>query len=183
MKNKFFTTQNLVMMAMFSAILCVAAYLTITLPNGSHLSLLNFAILLIALILPAKQGFCTVLTWILIGAVGVPVFAGGNAGVGYLFGNYGGYILGLLITPVVIPLLAAPDYHRFRATLAAILSVIMVDVMGMLQWMLLADLGLREAFIAGFLPFIPLDLVKAVLAPQVAPMLRMAVRTSSHPVS
>ncbi len=179
MKNKLFTTQNLVMMAMFSAILCVSAYLTITLPNGSHITLLNFTILLIALIFPARQGFCITLTWLLLGAVGVPVFAGGNAGLGYLFGNYGGYILGLLITPLVVPLLSGPNYQRFRATLATIFSVIMVDAIGMIQWMLLAHLGLREAFAAGFLSFIILDLVKACLAPQIAPVLRLVIHSNS----
>lgn len=179
MNKKLFTTKNIVIMAMFSAILCVAAYLTITLPNGSHLSLLNFAILLIALIFPAHQGFCIVLVWILIGAVGIPVYAGGNAGIGYLFGNYGGYILGLLITPVVVALISGQEYHRIRATFATIFSVIMVDVFGMIQWMLLAHLGIRETFVAGFLAFIVLDLVKAVIAAQIAPALRLAIHTAS----
>lgn len=179
MKQKIFTTKNLVIMAMFSAILCVAAYLTITLPNGSHITLLNFAILLVALIFPARQGFCITLVWLLIGAVGIPVYAGGNAGLGYLFGNYGGYILGLLITPVIIPLLSGQEYQRIRATFAAIFSVIMVDALGMIQWMLLAHLGIREAFVAGFLSFIILDLVKAIIAAQIAPALRLAIHAAN----
>ncbi len=179
MNQKLFTTKNLVIMAMFSAILCVAAYLTITLPNGSHLSLLNFAILLIALIFPARQGFCITLVWLLIGAVGIPVYAGGNAGFAYLFGYFGGYMFGLLITPVVVPLLSGQEYHRIQATFATIFSVIMVDVLGMLQWMLLAHLSIREAFVAGFLPFIPLDLVKAVIAAQIAPALRLAIHAAN----
>ncbi|MDE6852578.1 MAG: biotin transporter BioY [Lachnospiraceae bacterium] len=166
-------------MAMFAAVLCVAAYLTITLPNGSHITLLNFAILLVALTFPASQGFCITLVWLLLGAVGVPVFAGGNAGLGYLFGNYGGYILGLLITPVVVPLLSGQKYHRVRATLSAVFSVIMVDLIGMIQWMLLAHLGLKEAFIAGFMAFIILDLVKAIIAAQIAPALRLAIHTAN----
>lgn len=166
-------------MAMFSAILCVAAYLTITLPNGSHITLLNFAILLVALIFPARQGFCITLVWLLIGAVGIPVYAGGNAGLGYLFGNYGGYILGLLITPVIIPLLSGQKYQRIRATFAAIFSVIMVDALGMIQWMLLAHLGIQEAFVAGFLSFIILDLVKAIIAAQIAPALRLAIHAAN----
>lgn len=179
MKQTIFTTKNLVIMAMFSALLCVAAYLTITLPNGSHITLLNFAILLVALLFPVRQGFCITLVWLLIGAVGIPVYAGGNAGLGYLFGNYGGYILGLLITPIVVPLLSGQEYHRIRATLAAIFSVIMVDIIGMIQWMFLAHLGIREAFVAGFLSFIILDLVKAIIAAQIAPALRLAIHAAN----
>lgn len=179
MNKTLFATKNLVVMAMFAAILCVSAYLTITLPNGSHITLLNFSILLVALTFPASQGFCVTLVWLLLGAVGIPVFAGGNAGIGYLFGNYGGYILGLLITPVVVPLLSGQHYHRVRATFAAVFSVIMVDFIGMIQWMLLAHLGTEEAFIAGFMSFILLDLVKAIIAAQIAPALRLAIHTAN----
>lgn len=178
--KKRFTTQNLVMMAMFSAVLCVSAYLTITLPNGSHLSLLNFAILLISLSFPASQAFCITLVWLLLGAVGVPVFAGGNAGIGYLFNYYGGYILGLLLTCILVPYLSGQHYRRIRATIAAILSVVMVDLLGMFQWMLLAHLGIKEAFISGFVSFIILDVVKAIIAAQVAPALRLAIHAANQ---
>ena len=178
MTKKQFTTKNLVLTAMFSAVLCISAYLTITLPNGSHLSLLNFAILLVSLSFPGSHAFCIVLVWFLLGCVGIPVFAGGNAGIGYLFSYYAGYIWGLLLTPLLVPWMSGKQYHRIRATAAAIVSVIMVDLVGMLQWMILGHLGIREAFIAGFLPFIILDLVKAVLAAQAAPALRLVIHSA-----
>ena len=88
-KSKF-STYSIVMMALFAAILCVSAYISIPLPNGTHITLLNFVITLIALVFPLAESFFIGLIWMLLGLVGVPVFVGGQAGPGYLFGTYGG---------------------------------------------------------------------------------------------
>ena len=89
-KSKF-STYSIVMMALFAAILCVSAYISIPLPNGTHITLLNFVITLIALVFPLAESFFIGLIWMLLGLVGVPVFVGGQAGPGYLFGTYGGF--------------------------------------------------------------------------------------------
>lgn len=80
-KNKTtFTTQNLVLMALFAAVLCVSAYISIPLPNGSHITALNFVVTLIGLVFAVEQSFFISLVWLLLGAVGVPVFIGGQGG-------------------------------------------------------------------------------------------------------
>ena len=81
-KSKF-STYSIVMMALFAAILCVSAYISIPLPNGTHITLLNFVITLIALVFPLAESFFIGLIWMLLGLVGVPVFVGGQAGPGY----------------------------------------------------------------------------------------------------
>ena len=74
-KSKF-STYSIVMMALFAAILCVSAYISIPLPNGTHITLLNFVITLIALVFPLAESFFIGLIWMLLGLVGVPVFVG-----------------------------------------------------------------------------------------------------------
>ena len=76
-----FTTQSLVMMAIFAAILCISAYISIPIPvpGAPHITLLNFVILLIALLFPLQQSFFIILVWMLLGVVGLPVFIGGGA--------------------------------------------------------------------------------------------------------
>ena len=58
-----FTTQSLVMMAIFAAILCISAYISIPIPvpGAPHITLLNFVILLIALLFPLQQSFFIIL--------------------------------------------------------------------------------------------------------------------------
>ena len=67
-KNKTtFTTQNLVLMALFAAVLCVSAYISIPLPNGSHITALNFVVTLIGLVFAVEQSFFISLVWLLHG--------------------------------------------------------------------------------------------------------------------
>ena len=87
-----FTTKSITMMALFAAILCISAYISIPLPipGSPHITLLNFVIIVIALLFPLSQSFITILVWMALGAIGLPVFIGGGSGLGYLTNNFGG---------------------------------------------------------------------------------------------
>lgn len=97
MAKKYFNTKSIVLMALFAALLCVSAYISISLPipGAPHLTLVNFMVLLISFVLPAFQPALVVAVWMLLGIVGVPVFIGGATGIGYLIGPWGGYTLSL----------------------------------------------------------------------------------------
>lgn len=188
-----FSTQELMMMALFTAALCVCAYITLTLPNGSHLSLLNFAVILTSLFFPASQGCLIIIVWMLLGIVGVPVFAGGNAGIGYLFGPYGGYNFAFLLSALLVPFLQgqsvgfshkkgqaqqlalAKKQRPIRTVVAALFAVILIDLIGTFWLMIFTHISLSSAFLAGFVPFIPLDIVKAFVAAGLVPALHRAV--------
>lgn len=175
--QKKFSTQTLVIMAMFAAVICVSAYISIPLPNGSHITFLNFITTLVSLLFPGEQAVLIILVWLLLGAVGVPVFIGGNAGIGYLFGPLGGYSFAFLLVAILVPLLRGKKYSRLRYTITALLSVVLVDFVGTVWMMILAHMTWKAAFIAGFLPFIPLDIVKAVISAQLIPAFRHVVHT------
>lgn len=172
MKEKLFNTKSLVIMALFAAVLCASAYISIPLPNGSHITALNFVVTIIALVFPLSQSFLIVLVWLLLGAIGVPVFIGGGAGIGYLAGAYGGFSFAFIIIAILLPIACKRKYNRIYFTIMAILSAVLVDVIGSVWLMVNSQISLQAAFISGFLPFIPLDLVKAVIAAQIVPQLR-----------
>ena len=94
-KKPAISTQSLVTMAIFAAILSVSAYasIPIPLPSNPHITLLNFVILLVALLFPLEQSFLVILVWMLLGILGVPVFIAGGSGFGYIIGPYGGSLL------------------------------------------------------------------------------------------
>ena len=168
-RNKnIFATQNLVLMALFAAVLCVSAYISIPLPNGSHITALNFVVTLIGLVFALEQSFLISLVWLLLGAVGVPVFIGGQGGIGYLFGQYGGYSFAFVIIAILLPIFCKREYNRISFTIAAIISA----VFGSIWIMIIGGINLKAAFIAGFLPFIVLDTIKAIVAAQIAPVFR-----------
>lgn len=174
-----FSTHSLVTMAMFAAILCISAYISIPLPNGSHITFLNFIITLVILLFPISQSVCIVGLWLLMGCVGLPVFIGGNAGIGYLFGPFGGYSAAFFLCAIFIPLLCGKNYQHIRYTCAAIISVVFVDLMGTFWMMVSSHMSFPAAFIAGFLPFIVLDLVKAVIAAQIVPAFQRIIHNNA----
>lgn len=174
-----FSTHSLAVMAMSAAILCISAYLSITLPNGLHITLLNFMITIITLLFPAKQAVCIIGVWLLMGLAGLPVFAGGLSGPGYLFGPYGGYNVAFFLTALFIPLLCGKNYHRLRYMFAAITAVVFVDFFASLWIMWFSHVSFPTALLTGFVPFIVLDLVKAIAAAQLVPAFRRIIKTES----
>ncbi|MGN0396320.1 MAG: biotin transporter BioY [Coprococcus sp.] len=174
-----FSTVELVMMAMFTALLCVSAYISIPtpLPNAAHITLLNFVIILIALVFKLRDSVIIIALWMILGAIGVPVFIGGGSGFGYLFGVFGGYTFSFIIAAIVIGLLHGKQYNRLKYTLISILGVVIIDIIGMLWWKFNGNLTWKTAFLSGFVAFIPLDLVKAVIAAQIVPLFRKLLPT------
>ena len=162
-----FTTQSLVMMAIFAAILCISAYISIPIPvpGAPHITLLNFVILLIALLFPLQQSFFIILVWMLLGA-----------GTGYLIGPWGGYTATFILVAVILPLIRGKKYNRIRYTLSAIAGALIIDILGMFWLMAQNHLNLQSAFLIGFVPFIPLDLVKSIVAAQIVPAFKNIIK-------
>lgn len=167
--KKHFTTYSLVLIALFAAVLCISAYISLPLPNGSHISLLNFTITLTTLIFPIHNAFFIILVWLLLGLCGIPVFIGGNAGIGYLLGQYGGYVFAFIIISIIVPIIRGHKYNRIRYTIVSILSAIIVDMVGTFWIMFITNCNLKTAILIGFAPFIAIDIIKAVIAAQIVP--------------
>jgi biotin transport system substrate-specific component len=175
MKQKF-STKSMVLVSLFAAVLCVSAYISVTLPNGSHITFLNFIVMIVVLVFSVQDSAAIVAVWLLLGAVGVPVFVGGNAGIGYLLSPYGGYSFSFLAVAVLLPLIRGKKYRRIYYTVISLLGALLVDVIGAMWWMIIGHLTFRQAVVMGVLAFLPLDCVKAVVAAQVVPAFRRIVK-------
>ncbi len=168
------STADMVQMAMFAALLSVSAFISIPLPfpGAPHITLQNFCILLIALLFPWDQALMIVTVWMLLGIVGVPVFIGGKAGIGYLASNpWGGYTLAFLPTVFLMAYLRRNEYKRVRYTIISVLGAVLIDVLGMVYLRFYPQSGYNwtMAVTAGFIAFLPLDMVKAAVAAQIVP--------------
>ena len=110
-----------------------------------------------------KQAFMTMLVYILVGLAGIPVFTGGTAGPGKLFGPTGGYILGFIVAATAIAYLKGKNYNFLRYSIVGLCVWLPVIYgMGAGQLILLTGMNLQEAFFVGVLPFAPLDVLKVV---------------------
>lgn len=163
-------TAEMTKMALMVAMNCVSAYIIIPLPFSlSPLALQTLIVNLTGYVLNAKQAFMTMLVYLLVGLAGVPVFTGGSAGPGKLFGPTGGYIIGFLVTAVFLAYFKGEKYNFKRyALLGCIIGIPLIYVFGVVQLKLITGMGWDKAIMTGALPFIPLDIVKCLAAAVIA---------------
>lgn len=88
--------------ALSAALIAICSWLSI--PTSIPFTLQTFAVCLISALLGTKRGTLAVCVYILLGAVGVPVFSGFRGGIGVLLGTTGGYIVGFIFTAIAVGL-------------------------------------------------------------------------------
>lgn len=163
-------TAEMTRMALMVAMNCVSAYIIIPLPFSlSPIALQTLIVNLTGYVLNAKQAFMTMLVYLLVGLAGVPVFTGGSAGPGKLFGPTGGYIIGFLFTAVFLAYFKGEKYNFKRyALLGCVIGIPLIYVFGVVQLKLVTGMGWDKAIMTGALPFIPLDILKCLAAAVIA---------------
>ncbi len=88
-------TYQMVYSAIFAVLLAICSWISI--PTVIPFTLQTFGVFLTILLLGGKRGTITIFIYLLLGAVGIPVFSNFGAGFGYLLGNTGGYAIGFLL--------------------------------------------------------------------------------------
>ena len=152
----------------FTALIAIGAYISI--PIGPvPIVLQNFFVLLSALLLGSKIALSSVFVYLFLGALGLPVFAGGTGGIAHFFGPTGGYLLSYLPAVVVTGLIARPKNRalspRIIRTIAALLAgTACIYLLGVPWLKFSTQMGWSAAVTAGLLPFLPGDLLKVVVA-------------------
>lgn len=92
--------RDMVYIAIFSALIAVCSWLIV--PSPVPFTLQTMGVFLTVGLLGGKRGSMAVLTYILLGALGVPVFAGFTGGIGIILGTTGGYIAGFLVSALIM---------------------------------------------------------------------------------
>lgn len=161
MKNN---TYQYILAAFGAAIITVLAQITIPLPfvpiTGQTL-----AVGLIVTILGAKLGTLSVLLYILLGGIGLPVFAGFSGGFSHLVGPTGGYIVGFLLTAIVMGLyLKKFGFTLGHAITANIIGMLITLAFGTAWLKIVAELSWTAAAMGGAVPFIFVGVLKGVIA-------------------
>ncbi len=156
--------------AAFAALLAVASYVSFALPlTDVPFTLQVLVVVLAGLVLGPGLGALSILVYLLLGAVGVPVFAAGSAGLGVIMGPLGGYLLSWPVAAAIAGL------GRGRAPLArllpALLALCVIYAGGITGLHFGQGMGWRAAFLAGAVPFLPFDAIKVVVAWVIAPAL------------
>ena len=166
-------TKDLTKISLCVALLCVSSYIIIPLPFSlASITAQTIVINLIGLIMLPKEAFITVFVYILLGACGLPVFSGGTAGFGKLFGPTGGYIVGYLIAAVVISILKGKEVNIKRYILVTIaVGIPLIYLCGLTTMKVYMKGNLIQLLTASVFPFIPGDLLKCIAGSYIAVVL------------
>ena len=180
-------TRFVVFVGLCIAIMAVSAWVVI--PFGPiPFTLQIFAVAFAILVLPPKQCMAAVGGYLLLGAIGVPVFSGMRGGIGVLAGPTGGYLWGYLIGAAVALLFLWAAKKLLGDTskkshvkgilidiIAALLYVAVAYVCGWAQYMVVSGVSAEAAFLATVAPFVVVDIVKVVAAAFCTRGVRLAV--------
>jgi len=164
-----------ILCALFAALTAVLSQIMVPLPfTPIPINLGLLAVWVCGGILGAKKGAIAIIVYVLLGAVGVPVFVGFNAGLGALAGPTGGYIIGYIPSVIVFALLAgrAINEERGKKTASGFLLIIARGLPAMVAcyapgtvwFMITTGMGLVESLILCVIPFIPGDILKVIAA-------------------
>ncbi len=153
-------TIDLVMIALFAAIIAALSQIQIPMPTGVPATLQTLAVALCGYYLGAKKGTAAVLVYILLGAVGVPVFAGFKGGFACIGSLTGGFIYGFL---AMAALCGINFKNKPLKILMGIAGVLALHFFGILQYTLLTPNDFIRSFLLVSAPYLPKDFISAVL--------------------
>lgn len=164
--NLKFKTTELTKMALLTALICVSAYVIIPLPfTPASFTAQTLIVNLIALLLTPRQAAFTVIVYMLLGLIGLPVYSGGLGGPGKLFGPTGGYIFSWIPAVVLISWLKGQYYSFKRCCLVTVLvGMPVIYLIGCAYMKFVTGMDWMAALTASVIPFIPLDIFKCAAA-------------------
>lgn len=159
--------RNMALCGLFTAVLTVCAWLAV--PIGDLvISLQTFGIFLTLGLLGGKRGSASILVYLLLGAVGAPVFSGFRGGLGAILGTTGGYLFGFMLTSLLYWLITAIKDTPTTKLAAMILGLLLCYGCGscwyMTQYLSAGSITLGAVLLKCVLPYLLPDGIKLVLA-------------------
>ena len=159
------STKEIILCALFAAIISILAQISIPLPFTTvPLTMLIFAVSITGLILGSKLGTISVLIYLLLGGIGIPIFAQFSGGIGILLGPTGGYLLGLPLMVYIIGFTREKFSHHIIIFLSLIFGLLSVYIAGTLMFALITGNTIYQSILYCVIPFVFVDLIKLVLA-------------------
>lgn len=163
-------TREMILVALFTALTAVGAFINI--PIGpAPISLQFLVTALAAILLGSKLGALSQAVYVVLGLMGIPIFTGGG-GISYIFKPTFGYLIGFIVGCYIIGKLSENIKNKtftklFLSIMAGIIVIYLIGVPYMfliLKYVMGANITIAGAIKAGFLVFIPGDILKSILS-------------------
>ena len=166
---------NTVLTALFAALISASCFIQIPLPGGIPILIQDMLAMLSGLILGPLQGGISVLIFLVLGSIGLPVFSG-KAGIQVIFGGpTGGFLIGYLLGAVAgglfLKFLLPPEsdfktkkvYTIVMISISCILATVVVFIAGIIGFKIVTSSPMTKTLAAVLIPFIPGNLIKIVV--------------------
>lgn len=163
-----FSVRDITYTAMFTVIIAVSSWITV--PTAVPFTLQTFGVAAAVVMLGGKRGVFAVLTYLILGAAGVPVFAGFSGGIGDIIGPTGGYLTGFLIMALICWAVTSKFGTSLPVTVIALAAgLIALYLFGTLQFVIVYGrnneaISFTSALGICVLPFVIPDMIKIALA-------------------
>lgn len=161
-------TYDMVYIAIFAVLMTICSWISI--PTAIPFSLQTFGVFLAVGVLGGKRGTLAILVYILLGAVGLPVFSGFTGGLGILFSNTGGYIIGFLFAALVMwAIEKLLGRETWMLAVSMVFGLVTIYIFGTVWFMVFymqnsGSIELGTVLLWCVVPFMIPDLIKIVLA-------------------
>lgn len=161
--NRKFTTKEMTSMAIMTAVTCIMAQIAIPMPAGVPMTMQTFAITLAGIILGSKAGSISILVYVFLGIIGIPVLANFTGGVQCLVGPTGGFLISFPIMAYISGL-AVEQNRRWKFVVLLIFATVVNYAVGVLVFCFVMKANVIAAIMACVVPFIPTAIIKLIVA-------------------
>lgn len=153
---------KLILTAMITALVAVLSPIAIPMPIGIPVTLQTFCVSFAGFFLGYKLGVVSILIYILLGAIGLPVFSGYNGGLGVLTSYTGGFIFGFIF-------LALFSGFKFKLSnylqvVSGIIGLLLCHALGAIQFGLLSNISIIESIVLVSVPYLIKDIASIIAA-------------------
>ena len=174
------STRDIAYISVFAAVMAICSWISI--PTTVPFTLQTFAVFLTCLVLGGKRGTLAVCIFVLLGAIGIPVFSGFTGGLGILLGTTGGYIIGFIFTGLIMWLFETYCPQNTLFTIISMLIGLIVCYGIGTAWFMVVyaksagSVGLMTVLGWCVIPFVIPDFAKIALAYLLGNRLKKAVK-------
>jgi len=163
------TTKNIIFIGLFAAITAVLSQIAIPLPTNVPLTLQTFAVALAGYFLGAVKGTVAMVVYVMLGAVGVPVFANWKGGFSVITGATGGFIVGFIFMALLCGVGSSVFSSKklsgkVLAVLLGIAGLAVCHMLGFGWYAIFAKVSLGKSFMVVSLPYLIKDIGSVIAA-------------------
>lgn len=168
MKSATGKTKDMTLIALFAGIIAICSWIAV--PTVIPFTMQTFGVFFTLGVLGGKRGTVAICVYLLLGLVGIPVYANGTSGIGILLGPAGGYMIAWIISGFILWSMEKIFGNRtWVLPVSMLLGLLVCYVLGTLWFSFVytsgtEDVGLWTAFTWCVMPFIIPDLIKIALA-------------------